>query len=490
MSMSVNAASVDPSGFRAVFLRLAALAGAALTFAMLLIAVRVRWVPLESVDQGMALRLNAAVAGHPLIVQVLKAVSRLGSTGVLSWLVGMAALLLAVRRRVRLALYLVVTGVGALILDPTLKLGVGRLRPVVPDPVAQAAGNSFPSGHSLGSIVVYGALLLVFVPALPERARRPVTAALAVLVVVIGFTRLALGVHFLSDVLGAWCLGVAWLGITAYAFELGRMERGRRASQPLTEGLEPEAARDLRPAAPARRGGRGPGLSRGWAFSGAAVAWVLTFGVLCGIGLPLAKYQHGNGNILGDSTAPHWLAAHRASTENSLSAWGSDLGNTHLILAVGLLAGALALAVIRRWRPVVFLAATMFGELTLFLASSAVTQRARPDVPHLDAAPPTSSFPSGHVAATLLLYAAILTLVWPRTRAWWRWLFVAAAVLMPLWVGFSRLYRGMHHPTDLLGSVILAAGWLAAMIYFVRPNADVESAATGSRATPRQPGRK
>ena len=58
-----------------------------------------------------------------------------------------------------------VTGVGALLLDPSLKLLVGRLRPIVDVPVASAPGNSFPSGHALGSMVAYGALLLVFLPA-------------------------------------------------------------------------------------------------------------------------------------------------------------------------------------------------------------------------------------------------------------------------------------------------------------------------------------
>jgi undecaprenyl-diphosphatase len=95
-------------------------------------------------------------------------------------------------------------------------------------------------------------------------------------------------------------------------------------------------------------------------------------------------------------------------------------------------------------------------------------------VAHLDGKLPTSSFPSGHVAATICLYAAIALFVFPRTRQWWRWLFVTAAALMPLWIAVSRMYRGMHHPTDLVGSVILAAGWLVAMVYFVRPNCDVQ----------------
>jgi undecaprenyl-diphosphatase len=123
---------------------------------------------------------------------------------------------------------------------------------------------------------------------------------------------------------------------------------------------------------------------------------------------------------------------------------------------------------------VVFLAATMFGELSLFLASAALVDRERPDVPHLDGRLPTSSFPSGHVAATICLYSAIAIIFLPRTRAWWRWLLVAAAVLMPLWVTLSRMYRGMHHPTDIIGAVLLAAGWLTAMVYLVRPNCELK----------------
>jgi undecaprenyl-diphosphatase len=450
--------------------RVALTDAAALVFAVLVLLVRMRWLPLSSVDRGLAAALNEAVAGHRPAVTALEFVTRLGSHAVLGWLVAIATVLLVVRHRFRLAGYLLVTGAGALILDPALKHAVGRLRPVVEHPVATGGGNSFPSGHALASIIVYGALLLVFAPALSRRARRLVTVAVAVLIVAIGCTRLALGVHFLSDVVGAWCLGVVWLGITTYAFELHRRETGHRVTRPLAEGLEPEAAADLKPAAPAVAA---EVVRTRLAIAGSAVAWVLVFGVLCAIGIPLARYHHGNGNILGDHTIPHWLAAHRTPTLNDVSYLGSQAGNTHMILAVGLIAGAVALAAIRRWRPVIFLLVTMFGELSLFLTSAAFVDRERPDVPHLDGRLPTSSFPSGHVAATILLYAAIAVLALPRIRHWWRWLFVAAAVLMPLWVTVSRMYRGMHHPTDVLGSLILAAGWLAAMVYFVRPNCDV-----------------
>ncbi|OLB78162.1 MAG: hypothetical protein AUI14_14350 [Actinobacteria bacterium 13_2_20CM_2_71_6] len=451
-------------------LQVGAVGVGALLFGVLLVLVRLQWLPLESVDHGLAAALNRAVAPHRPLVLVLGFVTRLGSLAVLIWLVAIATVLLIVRRRYRLAGYLVVAGLGSVILDPALKAAVGRLRPVVAHPVAVGGGNSFPSGHALGSIIVYSALLLVFVPALPRRARKPVIAALAVLVAAIGFTRLALGVHFLSDVLGAWALGIAWLGITAYALEVWRVEEGRRPTRPLTEGLEPEAARDLKPTRPAVRTAA---VQTPLAATGAIVAWVLVFGALYAIGLPLAHYHKGNGNILGDRTIPHWLAAHRTPLLDKISFLGSEAGNTHMILAVGLVAGAVALAAIRLWRPVVFLLAVMFGELTLFLASAALVNRERPDVPHLDGRLPTSSFPSGHVAATICLYAAIVVLAWPRTRAWWRWPLLALAILMPLWVALSRMYRGMHHPTDVLGSVILAAGWLAAMVYLIRPNCDL-----------------
>ena len=134
---------------------------AAAVFVLLLIGVRTQWAPLESVDHNTASSLNSLIAGQSVAVAVVKAVTFLGSTGVL-WVVVLAATaVLAIRRRWRLALYLLITGAGALVLDPVLKSLVGRLRPVVAHPIAHGTGNSFPSGHSLGSIVCYGAVFLV-----------------------------------------------------------------------------------------------------------------------------------------------------------------------------------------------------------------------------------------------------------------------------------------------------------------------------------------
>jgi undecaprenyl-diphosphatase len=137
------------------------------------------------------------------------------------------------------------------------------------------------------------------------------------------------------------------------------------------------------------------------------------------------------------------------------------------------------LAVTRHWRPVIFLAVVMFGELAAFLAAAAVVQRPRPDVKHLDQNLPTSAYPSGHMAATCCLYAAIAILVIGHARGWWRWLFLVPAVVMPVAIAWARMYGGEHHPTDIAGSIIFAALWLTATTLLIKPNA--QPAAAGER---------
>ncbi len=446
---------------------LVAVTASTFVFAVLLILVRTRWSPLESVDHAVAANLNNLVAGRSTALTVLRAITWLGSNTVLWTLIVAGLIVLAIRRRFRLAVFLAIAGIGALTLDPILKSLVGRLRPVVAHPVAHGTGNSFPSGHALGSIVCYGALVLVFLPAVRRRARTPVTIVVGVLVAAIGVSRIMLGVHYLSDVVGAWALGVAWLGLSAYAFEIMRRESGRPVTKPLTEGLEPEAASDLKPAVPDRHAGP-PHPARVGA--GVVVAWILILGAVVGFGKLVTRY--GGGNVAGDHTIPHWLAAHRNATLTTLSAAFSTLGATQMILAVTVLTAVVALAVTRRWRPVIFVVLVMLGEVGLFISAEAIVKRPRPDVVHLESHLPTSSYPSGHVAATICIYTAIAILVLGHTSRWWRWPFLGLAVLMPTFVAAARMYRGMHHPTDVLGSVILAALLLTAMYWLVRPNAD------------------
>jgi undecaprenyl-diphosphatase len=224
-----------------------AVVGLGTGFGLLLMLVRFNWGPLYRVDHGVADRLNSIVSAHQPYVTVLNAITNLGGTLITVWLVVIVAISMLIRRQRRIAAYLVVTGVGALMLDPSLKLIVGRLRPVVDVPVAIAPGNSFPSGHALGSTVAYGAMALIFLPIVPRRWRPVMISGFAVIVVLVGFTRVALGVHYVSDVLAGWLLGMAWIGVTAFAFQLWRQEVGKPVP-PITEGIEPEAAGEIAPA--------------------------------------------------------------------------------------------------------------------------------------------------------------------------------------------------------------------------------------------------
>jgi undecaprenyl-diphosphatase len=368
-----------------------------------------------------------------------------------------------VRRRYRLAIYLLVTGAGALVLGPILKALVGRVRPVVPDPVSYGTGNSFPSGHSLGSIICYGALLLVFLPAISPRFRTLSRIVVGVLIAAIGVSRVVLGVHYLSDVVGAWAVGVAWLGLTAYAFELMRQQSAEPVTHPLGEGLEPEAAKDLKPADPQPLARRHLGRTA----AGVVVAWVLILGIVVGIGELIVK--SGSGDIAGDHSIPHWFAAHRTPAWTWWSEAFSTLGATQMILIVAVATCVVALAVTRRWWPVLFIATLMIGELGLFLTAAAIVKRPRPDVTQLDPQLPTSAFPSGHVAATCCIYGGIAVLVIGHARGWWRWLFLVPAIAMPILVATSRIYRGEHHPTDVIGSLVFAALWIPATYLLIRP---------------------
>ena len=112
-----------------------------MVFTILLIAVRLQWAPLESADHGAAADLNRLIAGNATAVGVVKTITWLGSDGVLWTVIAAATVILAIRRQWRLAAYLLITGAGALTLDPILKSLVGRLRPVVAHPPHTAAAG-------------------------------------------------------------------------------------------------------------------------------------------------------------------------------------------------------------------------------------------------------------------------------------------------------------------------------------------------------------
>ena len=216
---------------------------------------------------------------------------------------------------------------------------------------------------------------------------------------------------------------------------------------------------------------------------------VLLLGLTIGTGLLITRVGAGSDVEKADTATVQWLAGQRTETLDAISGPAAELGNTWVVIGVALAAAVLAVAMLGRWRFALVFAVALIGELAIFLTTTAVIDRPRPPVTHLDAQlPPTSSFPSGHTAASICLYGAIAALALALTRAWWRWLILTLAVLVIVAVALARLYRGAHFPTDVMGSVLFAVPWLLVTLELLRPHTGSPSgerrAAVGRRTLP------
>jgi undecaprenyl-diphosphatase len=190
-------------------------------------------------------------------------------------------------------------------------------------------------------------------------------------------------------------------------------------------------------------------------------ACVAVEALLLGLGLLVTRGLDDSWVAREELDVARELEALRTPVWNQVTQYGSVLGSTVTIVVLTA-AGCLWLA--RRGqgpRLPAFLAVAVAGETAMFLLAALVIDRLRPPVEHLDVAPPTSSFPSGHTAATIALgvgLALALARTHPRHRL--RTLSWVVAVVFAAFVLFSRLYRGMHWPTDVAASVLFTVIWL------------------------------
>jgi membrane-associated phospholipid phosphatase len=177
-------------------------------------------------DETFAEWLHAR-ASDPL-TEFFEAVTTLGNGVVLAAVTVLAAALLLRRGHRRESLLVALAFTGAEIVSYSLKLGFRRDRPFFTDPLASETTFSFPSGHSTVSLAVYGALAVVLARRLRGGARLAALGGAAVLVSLIGFSRLYLGVHFLTDVLAGFAAGTAWLAACVVTLDLHQRLRLRR----------------------------------------------------------------------------------------------------------------------------------------------------------------------------------------------------------------------------------------------------------------------
>lgn len=215
-----------------------ALALVAVPFGLLFFLVQDEWGPLARADAGARDDLHDYAVDHDGFVTAMKALSDTGSTVAYLVVFGAVCGWLLWRRLPRLTVFVVVTVAGSSLLNQVVKMSVDRSRPVLPDPVAHASGLSFPSGHAQAALVGYSVLLFVFLPLLRSIWRGVAVAVAVLMVLAIGFSRVALGVHYFSDVLAGYVLGAAWLLAMAAAFDAWRLERGRTTAD-LDQGVEP-----------------------------------------------------------------------------------------------------------------------------------------------------------------------------------------------------------------------------------------------------------
>lgn len=206
-------------------------AGAGLAVLLALgVGVLVGWAPQVRLDDAVSQALYAGddrSVGTDVLLEVL-------TTPGVAWfrvVVSLPVLFwLGTRRAWRTAGWVVAANVLVAPVTVLLKETFGRVRPAFENGGAGYDSLSYPSGHSSGIATIVTVALVLAWPRLTTRQRRLALAAGGALVVLVGLTRMWLGVHFLSDVVGGWALGVAWTLLVALAFDA--LPGGRGALPP------------------------------------------------------------------------------------------------------------------------------------------------------------------------------------------------------------------------------------------------------------------
>ena len=190
----------------------------------------------------------------------------------------------------------------------------------------------------------------------------------------------------------------------------------------------------------------------------AVVLWLAVTAVGLALTGPLAA--------VGDheETVNEWFVERRTDVLNAWTQAWSQLGNTETVIAICVVVALIVWWRTKQWWYALVPAIAIGVQAAVFMLAALVVGRPRPDVPHLDDAPPTSSYPSGHTGASTALYVTLALMAQRIERTWLRVGVTVVLLLIPLLVVYSRLYRGMHHPTDVAAAVLngltcVVIGW-------------------------------
>jgi membrane-associated phospholipid phosphatase len=231
-----------------------AMVASAVPVVLLALLVRDAADPLVRFDQ----RVLRVTTGWTLRHDWLRSAAEVGAIVLHPWVFRVSVLVAAVvlwrRHATSAALWGASTMVVGTLLGAGLKLLVSRARPALDDPVVTATGFSFPSGHALNAALGVSLLTALLWRPASRRGRRTLLVGVGVLLVVLtGFDRLLLGVHFPSDVLAGWVVGVLVVVSSWVAFGPVMRERARRgAEQAVEEGAAPDTGASTDTSAPRR----------------------------------------------------------------------------------------------------------------------------------------------------------------------------------------------------------------------------------------------
>jgi membrane-associated phospholipid phosphatase len=172
------------------------------------------------------------VRANPVLTAIARVVTFLGSVGFLTSASAVIAVILALRRSFYRLLVLVLAVGGGALFNMALKHTFHRQRPVLENPLVTLSSYGFPSGHTMGATIFYGVLALIITYWMGRWSRRVLVGWMATLMVaLIGASRIYLGAHYFTDVIGAIAVGVAWLSFCWTGVETLRRWRGRAINQ-------------------------------------------------------------------------------------------------------------------------------------------------------------------------------------------------------------------------------------------------------------------
>jgi membrane-associated phospholipid phosphatase len=217
-------------------------------------------------------------------------------------------------------------------------------------------------------------------------------------------------------------------------------------------------------------------------FAAALAGFAILAGLAILLGLLVTDVLVHTGGIgRADESAVASIVHERTGFLTDVSSVGSMVGGAPVLpILVGLI--AIVCAIRRKWRIAAFAVFVLVVESATYRVASIVVPRDRPHVARLEDLPADASYPSGHTAASLAVYCGLvllLTSAFPKRS--WRVAAWAIALLLPVFVALSRLYRGMHHPLDAAAGALIGIGAVLVLLFACR--------AAGVAALAHAPGR-